>query len=118
VLLRNEYTDFTFRNDIGPCPLLSQVFRMDCMTLDINITAGFWLALAAVVLALTVGYEGTPTSKMLHRKIDPSDPDPPPSCRWRGRCPGAKAHPKRAAPLVASLLLPPESGEGGEGAVT
>ena len=50
-----------------------------CAELDVTLRPGWWIGCAAAVLALTVGYDGTPTHKMIHRMLYPDDDEPPPT---------------------------------------
>ena len=54
-----------------------------CMRIDVLPDTGYWFDVAAVVMMLLSGFDGSPTSKFIHRRLYPQDDDPPPSCNCR-----------------------------------
>ena len=53
------------------------------MRIDVLPATGYWFNVAAVLLLVLSGFDGSPTSKFIHRRLYPHDADPPPSCRCK-----------------------------------
>ena len=49
------------------------------LPVDVIPTIGYWFNWAAVVLTLFSGFDGSPTSKFIHRRLYPHDQNPPPT---------------------------------------
>ncbi len=52
----------------------------NCLVVNVVIGIGYWFNVAAFVLMLLSGFDGSPTAKYIHRRIFPFDQRPPPSC--------------------------------------
>ena len=50
------------------------------MRIDVIPQLGYWFNVAAVVMMMLAGFDGSPTSKHIHRRLYPLDPHPPPTC--------------------------------------
>jgi len=70
--------------DVLPfCKPVSYVFEPEtrkCLRIDIYPMVGYWFNVAAVVMLCVSGFDGSLTSKYIHRRLWPLDPHPPPSC--------------------------------------
>lgn len=64
-----------------PCVTLLELYPGHSVCLEILVTPeiGYWFNVAAVVLMLFCGYDGSPTAKWIHRRLYPHDQSPPPS---------------------------------------
>jgi len=51
-----------------------------CMRIDVYPMVGYWFNVGAIVMMLLSGFDGSPTSKFIHRRLIPYDHNPPPSC--------------------------------------
>lgn len=59
---------------------MTSSFRDRCMRIDVIPQLGYWFNVAAVVMMMLAGFDGSPTSKHIHRRLYPLDPHPPPTC--------------------------------------
>ena len=50
-----------------------------CFEMDLLVSTGFYLAVAATLAYLVSGMAGSPTYKYVHRHLHPDDLSPPPS---------------------------------------
>ena len=51
-----------------------------CLRIDVVAGPGYWVAVAAVVLYLLSGVDGSPTHKFIHNQLHPHDAPPPTLC--------------------------------------
>ena len=67
----------------APCGMLDHIYGTGeiCMRIDVIPTTGYWFNVAAVAIYLLSGFDGSPTSKFIHRRLFPLDPEPPPGCK-------------------------------------
>jgi len=68
---------------LPPCrPVIDLYHPYDnrCLRIDIYPMMGYWFNVAAVVVLCLAGFDGSLTSKYIHRRLWPHDPHPPPSC--------------------------------------
>lgn len=69
------------------CGTLDLIYRgppnnvKTCMRIDVLPDTGYWFNVAAIVMMLLSGFDGSPTSKFIHRRLYPFDADPPPSLK-------------------------------------
>ena len=65
------------------CATLDHIYGTGdvCMRIDVYPCDGYWFNVAAVGMMLLAGFDGSPTSKFIHRRLFPHDVDPPPSCK-------------------------------------
>ena len=65
-----------------PCGMFDHIYGTGeiCMRIDVIPTVGYWFNVAAIVVYLLSGFDGSPTAKFIHRRLHPLDLDPPPSC--------------------------------------
>jgi len=71
------------------CVWLGEIFGYephDCLRIDVNPRLGYWFNIGAVAMMVLSGYDGSPTSKYIHRRLYPNDQDPPPSCNREVCC--------------------------------
>ena len=68
------------------CASINALFPTDghCFQLDLSVSTGFYLTLAATFTFFLSGMAGSPTNKYLHRCLYPEDPHPPPN--WSTPC--------------------------------
>ena len=62
----------------APCGMLDHIYGTGeiCMRIDVIPTTGYWFNVAAVAIYLLSGFDGSPTSKFIHRRLFPLDPEP------------------------------------------
>ena len=51
-----------------------------CMRIDVLPRVGYWFNVGAIVMMLLSGFDGSPTSKCILRRLYLDDPNPPPNC--------------------------------------
>jgi len=61
-------------------PPLPDKRHTTCLRIDVEPASGYWFNVAAVVLMCFAGFDGSWTSKYIHRRLYPHDRHPPPSC--------------------------------------
>ena len=63
------------------CKLIEDIYSTGhrCLRIDVIPEVGYWFNVAAVALYLLSGFDGSPTSKFIHRRLYPHDQHPPPS---------------------------------------
>ena len=68
--------------DFPPCTQLIERYHTGtvCLQIDVNAGFGYWLDVAAVVVYVLSGCDGSPTHRFLHRYLYPLDEPPPNRC--------------------------------------
>ena len=62
-----------------PCiPLQDKYGQPHCFAYAMDIAVGYYVTIAAVVLHVLAGFDGSPTHKFLHRVFFPEEGPPPP----------------------------------------
>ena len=75
-------TEYLLRPEQIPlCNVLNHVYGSGntCLRIAVDPLAGYWFNVAAVVVMIVSGFDGSPTSKFIHRHLYPYDQQPPPS---------------------------------------
>jgi hypothetical protein len=75
-------TEYLLRPEQVPlCNVLNHVYGTGntCLRVAVEPLAGYWFNVAAVVMMFVSGFDGSPTSKFIHRHLYPHDQQPPPS---------------------------------------
>jgi len=86
-------------SNFAPCGVLEKKYPDNdglCFALDVQPTSGYFFSVAAVIVFLLSGFDGSPTHKFIHRHLYPNDAPPP---NWAA-CAGLVARqcrPKRSS---------------------
>ena len=64
------------------CVTLDRIYGTSptCLRIDVIPAVGYWYNVAAIVMMFLSGFDGSPTSKFIHRRLYAHDSQPPPSC--------------------------------------
>jgi len=72
-------------HNFPPCKTLVKVYDIknpnECLSVDVVPQLGYWFNVSAVVMMCICGFDGSFTSKYIHRRLYPHDQHPPPNCK-------------------------------------